>query len=104
MFAVVLADQLRPWIGPREYPDEELVQRFERAAFFVASNFTAQIKPEDAKYLYLRYKKIRRPLGKDFVKKFVASFLESQNLCCYRPLGSFNPSSSFYCFDSIDWR
>ncbi|CAD5219579.1 unnamed protein product [Bursaphelenchus xylophilus] len=63
MFVIQLAKTLRPYIGFEDEPSKELVDTFEKAVFFVASNFTQQIKPDDAKYLYLRYKKVRRPLA-----------------------------------------
>lgn len=72
MFALQLADRLRPYIGADELPSAELVDLFDKAAFFVATNFTAQVPAADAKYLYLRYKKIRRPHG-EVLSRFVCS-------------------------------
>ncbi|CAD5213909.1 unnamed protein product [Bursaphelenchus okinawaensis] len=63
MFVIQLSQTLKPYLGVHETPSKDLIDKFEKAVFCVATNFTLQIKPEDQSFLYLRYKKIRRPLS-----------------------------------------
>lgn len=63
MISVQLADLLHPYIGASEKPSEELVEKYSCAANALSNSFTLQLTPDDEKYLYLRFKKIKNDTG-----------------------------------------